>query len=145
MGSRPNHPFFEEVVQSLVVYDHDWLSPYLTIMYSTGPLFLSEVRENYLREDRHLENDRLFTLLSADYDKEAKSFFYAVPGSSWHGKDAQFILWMGKHVVHVMLFSCVIFIVTEWATWRLYRRVGPRYRSWRWRAIGTPKEFNMIV
>lgn len=41
MGSIPHHPFFERVIQSLERYANNYGMPYITVMSSTGPLFLS--------------------------------------------------------------------------------------------------------
>ena len=48
MGSAPNHPFLERVIQKLHIYAHTWLLPYLTVMLSTGPLFLSVMWKEYI-------------------------------------------------------------------------------------------------
>jgi mannosyltransferase OCH1-like enzyme len=50
MGSVPQHPFFLRVIELLQAYDHSWLVPYITIMYSTGPSFLSVVWKEYTRD-----------------------------------------------------------------------------------------------
>ena len=49
MGSVPNHPFFLKVIQDLEKYQRNWLVPYITIMMSTGPLFLSIMWKQYKR------------------------------------------------------------------------------------------------
>lgn len=41
MGAVPNHPFFNRTIHSLQSYNRSWLAPYITVMSSTGPLFLS--------------------------------------------------------------------------------------------------------
>ena len=48
MGSAPGHPFFERVIVHLQRYAHTWLLPYLTVMFSTGPLFLSVMWKEYI-------------------------------------------------------------------------------------------------
>ncbi|KKY14813.1 putative mipc synthase [Diplodia seriata] len=77
MGSIPHHAFFERAIRALPAYNRNWASPYLTVMYSTGPLFLSEMREEYLREvtDDTGAEELLFTLMPSDYDRDGKSVF----------------------------------------------------------------------
>ena len=48
MGSSPNHPFYRRVIEKLGKYARNWRLPYLTVMLSTGPLFLSIMWKEYL-------------------------------------------------------------------------------------------------
>jgi len=48
MGSAPNHPFYLRVIKNLERYARNWWLPYLTVMLSTGPLFLSIIWKEYL-------------------------------------------------------------------------------------------------
>ncbi|KAL1614921.1 CSG1/SUR1-like protein [Diplodia seriata] len=100
MGSIPHHAFFERAIRALPAYNRNWASPYLTVMYSTGPLFLSEMREEYLREvtaaDTSAE-ELLFTLMPSDYDRDGKSVFRSYRGSSWHQGDARVVFWAADH------------------------------------------------
>ncbi|RDL35089.1 putative CSH1 catalytic subunit of a mannosylinositol phosphorylceramide (MIPC) synthase [Venustampulla echinocandica] len=96
MGSVPHHPFFRKVIESLEYYNRSWVLPYITVMYSTGPLFLSVLWVEYLRVDPAPE-DAVRLLMPAEYKGHDYSFFNISKGSSWHGKDAQTIFWMGKH------------------------------------------------
>ena len=47
MGAVPHHPFFLRVIDALPRYDKSWLLPYITVMGSTGPLFLSIIWRHY--------------------------------------------------------------------------------------------------
>lgn len=49
MGSVPGHPFFESVIRQLQHYNRNWAVSYITVMYSTGPLFLSVIWKKYGR------------------------------------------------------------------------------------------------
>lgn len=93
MGSVPQHPFFLRVIESLQQYDHHWLLPYITIMYSTGPLFLSVVWKEYM-QDYPSEMIRVRVLMPDEYMKHSWSFFTHHIGNSWHGNDAHFIFWV---------------------------------------------------
>lgn len=122
MGSIPQHPFFLKVISSLQAYDRNLLSPYLTVMYSTGPLFLSTVRRDYLRSstnDRDIKG-QLFTLLPADYDRNEESMFRSYQGSSWHEDDAKIIFWMGEHWQMLCFVGALHAAFVVFVAWRAY-------------------------
>lgn len=96
MGAVPQHPFFMTVIDQLQKYNRNWGMPYITVMYSTGPLFLSVIWKEYLGITRPLA-DHVRILMPDEYKGSQWSFFNITKGSSWHGKDAQTIFWMGKH------------------------------------------------
>jgi len=96
MGAVPQHPFFLRVIESLSGYKRNWGMPYITVMYSTGPLFLSVIWKEYLRGSRPAA-EHVRILMPDEYKGFKWSFFNISKGSSWHGKDAQTIFWMGKH------------------------------------------------
>lgn len=93
MGAVPQHPFFLRVIDSLQRYNRSWVLPYITIMFSTGPLFLSVIWKEY-KNDGPEEADRVRILMQDEYNKYAWSFFKPFEGSSWHGKDAKLIFWV---------------------------------------------------
>jgi inositol phosphorylceramide mannosyltransferase catalytic subunit len=90
MGSVPQHPFFLRVIESLPGYNKNWLMPYITVIYSTGPLFSSVIWKEYLSGSRPME-EHVRILMPDEYKGFKWSFFNIVKGSSWHGKDAQTI------------------------------------------------------
>ena len=102
MGSIPQHPFFLRVIDSLQAYNRNWLLPYITVMYSTGPLFLSVLWKEYMLLNPR-GNDRVRVLMQDAYNKYSWSFFTHHPGSSWHGSDARLIFWVsaGFYFLHV--------------------------------------------
>jgi len=119
MGSVPQHPFFLRTVESLQAYNRNWLMPYITVMYSTGPLFLSVIWKEYMRETRPAE-EHVRILMPDEYKGHAWSFFNISKGSSWHGKDAQTIFWMGKHWLLLTVVGFAIAGVVGallWWTW----------------------------
>lgn len=94
MGAVPHHPFFLRVVESLQAYDRRWFLPYITVMYSTGPLFLSVVWKEYMAES--YGPDRVRVLMPEEYNHFSWSFFTHHVGNSWHGADAQLIFWVSS-------------------------------------------------
>lgn len=96
MGSVPGHPFFDTVVHSLTHYNRNWMMPYITVMYSTGPLFLSVIWKEYMSTVVST-SEQVRILMPNEYSKGENPFFNISKGSSWHGEDAKTIFWMGKH------------------------------------------------
>ena len=125
MGSIPHHPFFTLVIESLIPYNRNWKFPYITVMYSTGPLFLSVIWQEYKKgRGRNMaevgaqvgnvvgggagvakglgrwdgsDAGRVRVLMGDEYNQKPWAFFKWHGGSSWHGKDARLIFWMGRH------------------------------------------------
>ena len=93
MGAVPQHPFFVYVIEMLQQYNRNWQLPYITVMYSTGPLFLSVIWKKYMSSNPD-EEGRVRILMPDEYNRHEWSFFTYHRGSSWHGKDAQLIFWV---------------------------------------------------
>ena len=160
MGAVPHHPFFTLVIESLIPYNRNWKLPYITVMYSTGPLFLSVIWQEYKKgRGRNVaelgaqvgnvvgggadvakglgrwdgsESGRVRVLMGDEYNQKPWAFFQWHGGSSWHGKDARLIFWMGRHW---MLITATGFLVAGFlglAMWWAYGRVlllGERRRK----------------
>jgi hypothetical protein len=94
MGAVAQHPFFLRVIESLQGYNKNWVLPYITVMYSTGPLFLSVIWKEYMLNSPATESARVRILMPDEYNRHAWSFFSHHRGSSWHGKDARLIFWV---------------------------------------------------
>ena len=126
MGAVPQHPFFLRVIESLQGYDRPWAMPYITIMYSTGPLFLSVIWKRYIQEAHH-DGERVRVLLPDDYRDHAWSFFNISIGNSWHGSGARTIFWMGKHWLFITMAGCAIAATIGsllWWIWAVYLTGG---------------------
>lgn len=116
MGSVPGHPFFVKVLESLQTYKRNWLVPYITIMFSTGPLFVSVMLVQYKRLLLS-EMSQVRVLLSNDYKTNPNAFFSIAPGSSWHLDDAKFIKSLANHIgLAVFCGFCIAGLVfaLEW-------------------------------
>lgn len=120
MGAVPRHPFFLRVIESLQAYNKQWGLPYITIMYSTGPLFLSVIWKEYMNLEPS-ESGRVRILMPDEYNKHAWSFFKHYRGSSWHGKDAKLIFWVRVHLLRVSLV-----LITAADGWSLDASYRPR-------------------
>ncbi len=116
MGSVPQHPFFLRVIESLSGYNRNWVMPYISVMYSTGPLFLSVIWKEYMH-GHAAENERVRILMPDEYKGFAWSFFIISKGSSWHGSDAKTIFWMGKHWMLLTVAGFMLAGVAGGALW----------------------------
>lgn len=123
MGSVPKHPFFQRVIENLERYSRNWQIPYVTVMYSTGPLFLSVIWKEYLSNVKN-EESRVRVLMPEEYSSRPQSFFGVYKGSSWHRNDAKAIFWMGQHWMLVTA-ACFLFAVALYtAGFFCYRRLS---------------------
>lgn len=102
MGSVPRHPFFLKVIDDLKKYQRSWVVPYITIMFSTGPLFLSVMWKQYKRWGVP-EAGKIRILMPEDYKTHTYSFFAIAPGLSWHMDDAKFVKGMADHLALAVL------------------------------------------
>ena len=136
MGAMPRHPFFVYVIDQLQAYNRSWILPYITIMSSTGPLFLSMVWKKYTALHAKEGVDwigRVRVLTPDQYYRLDSSFFDMYGGNSWHGDDARFFLWIGQHLLLTTLagISMGFFVVfcIYWASGRTFLlRTVDRYR-----------------
>lgn len=124
--------------------------PYITVMYSTGPLFLSVVWTEYMRETREADG-HVRILMPPEYKGNSWSFFNISKGSSWHGKDAQTIFWMGKHWLLLTVTGFAIAGVVGAALWYLWnmwivrsRSSGGRSGRGFWRRISAKERYELV-
>ncbi|KAF7868785.1 uncharacterized protein EAF02_009521 [Botrytis sinoallii] len=149
MGSVPQHPFFLRVIESLQAYNRNWGMPYITVMYSTGPLFLSVLWIEYMRTVTD-EAGRVRNLLPDEYNKHAWSFFNIVKGNSWHGKDAQTIFWMGKHWFLLTVAGFAIagvvggFLWLAWNMWVVRSGKSSRRGMALWRRVSGKDRYELL-
>ncbi|GAB7347859.1 hypothetical protein MBLNU459_g5389t1 [Dothideomycetes sp. NU459] len=127
MGSVPRHPFFMRVIDSLPRYDRNWVLPYITVMASTGPLFLSVVWRHWSSEGLNVgdgpDGGRVRVLFPDEYNNHPWSFFTHHLGNSWHSKDTKFIFWMLQHWVSLTVTGFLVAGVVFAFAWFVYRRM----------------------
>lgn len=90
MFAAKNHPFMDLVIHNLITFDHTYGTNYPTVMFSTGPMFLSaqyglwpkDVSEGMERQVRVLP--RRWYGKNAPPSQMTDSFFDHYYGSSWH-------------------------------------------------------------
>ncbi|CAH7668299.1 hypothetical protein BY996DRAFT_6432759 [Phakopsora pachyrhizi] len=130
MMAKAGHPFLAQLVQSLKTYDRSWFGiPYLDIMFSTGPMFLSTEHMKFPTSDR---SQQLRILGGAEHRLRGKvvtPLFRHLGASSWHQGDVQVILRIRdalSHPVANLLVGCGMF--TWLMTW-LWLRMSSKGRT----------------
>lgn len=94
MGAAPGHPFFRRAIQDLQKYNRNWILKYITVMASTGPLFLSVIWRHYSSEGLNKGDGKIRILWVEEYQGKPWSFFTHHLGNSWHGNDVGLIFWV---------------------------------------------------
>jgi inositol phosphorylceramide mannosyltransferase catalytic subunit len=139
--SEKGHPFMEQTIHNLVTFDHNWILNYPTVMFSTGPMFLSFQYGLWTSAHPNMEDDlsgEVRILPKSLYGKNAKpgeaphSFFSHWYGSSWHADDAAFITFLGKWGKGLMWIGLVILVI---GLLRLALS-GPKQRKYNLRRTG---------
>ena len=131
MASMPRHPVLMEMTSALERRDWNLLFPYLTIFWSTGPQFSSDILRGWwsthgARTGGHGESHRRYTKLWTNsilttltdtanfrvlpqiFYSEEYTFFGHSPGGTWHGSDVAVVLWLVDRpwVLLCVLGSC---------------------------------------
>lgn len=138
MASMPQHPFMLYLIKSLSKYNRNWFVAYLTVMYGTGPLFVSVLLQKYTwkRSAGITEvDDTAIYLLRASESSKYKplaDFIYHIPGSSWHKNDAWVFVLINDHQVLAALI--IPLLVTAGAVGVVYLEIKlAQYIRWYWR------------
>lgn len=122
MGARKHHPYFELLTDRLQAFDYNWLLPYMTIMNSAGPHFVSMVWQEYLQTGPR-QGDEVRILMQEEYLGNEWSFFTKVAGGTWNHWDTAAFKWVGEHLVGVVLAClfalCAAASCVWWAAMKL--------------------------
>ena len=117
MFAEQHHPLLEQTIHNLVNFDHSWVLNYPTVMFSTGPMFLSAQYGLYTAAHPNTAFQDIRILPKALYGKNAKedeaphSFFSHFYGSSWHADDAAFIGFLGSWGKVLMWIGLAVLIM----------------------------------
>ncbi|KAH8801405.1 putative glycosyl transferase [Xylogone sp. PMI_703] len=115
MMAGKRHPFIEQLVSNLPIYDRNWLwLPYPTVMFSTGCHYASTIHS--LQKDREglrilsgTEENPNLNRLNGDV---ITPLFHHLGASSWHSFDASFIVKVGK-LGSALTLSYIAFLEVE--------------------------------
>ena len=121
MFSEKEHPFMAQTIHNLITFDHNWILNYPTVMFATGPMFLSAQYGLYTSSHPltpELPGGEVRILPKSLYGKNADSeevphsFFSHFYGSSWHSDDAAFIGFLGEWGKVLLWFGLVVLIAS---------------------------------
>lgn len=117
MFSEKGHPMLNQTIHSIIKFDHSWVLNYPTVMFSTGPMFLSAQYGLYTSSHPTTALQDVRILPKSLYGKNAKeneaphSFFSHFYGSSWHADDAAFIGFLGTWGKGLMWIGLIVLII----------------------------------
>lgn len=147
MAARRGHPIVERMTKRLEAKNKNWLFPYLTIFWSTGPQFGSDILREWvegapeaakkgestvlLRQKKETyaniclsDSDNAFFVLPQIYYSESHTFFGHSPGGTWHGGDVAVVLWFVERPWVLLAIVMVGVIVTIRVVTRRSRRLS---------------------
>ena len=130
MFSEKGHLFLEQTIHNIIKFDHSWILNYPTVMFSTGPMFLSAQYGLYTASHPNTALQDIRILPKSLYGKNARedeaphSFFSHFYGSSWHADDAAFIGFLGHWGKGLMWIGLFILII---GLFRLPSKPGRRF------------------
>jgi len=116
----PKSRFFYQTINGLKSFNHNYVTNYPTVMFSTGPMMLSAQYGLYMKrhpvtpEDPHAHVRILPTKLygkNAPLETVPHSFFSHFYGSSWHADDAGFITWLGRWGRNLLIVGIVVLVI----------------------------------
>lgn len=119
MFAEKHHPFMAQTIHNLMKFDFSWVLNYPTVMFTTGPMFLSAQYGTYTSNHPptpERPGGEVRILPKSLYGKNAKpgeapnSFFSHFYGSSWHADDAAFIGFLGTWGKGLMWIGLVVLI-----------------------------------
>lgn len=134
MGTIPQHPLFVELTENLEKFSkiNIFDTPYLSIMFSTGPMFVSVVYQRWIRKawsyGLGLNKDKLAILNKFrpkvmqpyQYKNSIGSFFKIAEGSSWHTDDSNIMFVLGAHITACVVAGFILFFVVFFIELLLY-------------------------
>jgi mannosyltransferase OCH1-like enzyme len=111
--AKKNDPFLATLIKELPRWDRQYLFPYVNVMFSTGPAFVSIQASRYSVS----RQDNSFQILPEKYYNGGKDSFLSHKKkeiSSWHDADAKLILWITKDynwVILLAIFPIVAYVL----------------------------------
>lgn len=109
------HPLFDDLISGLAANAKRYGTKYPTVMFSTGPMYLTSVLAAYLKRiNRPCGVEGSACVIPPElYGNTGESFFFHIDGSSWHGWDAHIVSSAGSHIkllvgaaVSIVLLLC---------------------------------------
>ncbi|KAJ2991443.1 hypothetical protein NUW58_g2511 [Xylaria curta] len=113
IGGQPNHPFFNLLTESLIVYNWNWILPYIIVSYTSGQWFVTAIWELYHRllsadgSVHGFEGNNWgplhHILMDTRPDQPDPFVFWTQEhGGSWDQWDNAWFGWIGSHIYLVI-------------------------------------------
>lgn len=125
MASRARHPFVRYMLEQLAPRDWNLVFPYLTIFWSTGPQFTSDMLANWFWSKKTDDDSDTIRVLPQEFYSEKYTFFGHSPGGTWHGSDVAVVLWIVANPWVFVVAAIVCFVGLMG-----YLRLRKRSRLW---------------
>ncbi|KAJ3121506.1 hypothetical protein HK100_012353 [Physocladia obscura] len=106
MAFEPKHPFLEAIIRNM--HSTRTFMPYLTVMLTTGPAFVTSQfywSDSETRDGIRILPGRFYA------DRVPEVFFNHVNGSTWHEADAIFVRWVIGHGIYALLVAVALAIL----------------------------------
>ena len=126
MFSVPGHSFMDLLIRSLNKFNHRFFTHYATVMFSTGPMFVSTLHRVFAsvhekvgpsdaqQPERGFQGIRVLPKSlygkNLEPDQVPDSFFVHMYGSSWHAGDAGFLIFLRKNG-YTLIFLGIILLL----------------------------------
>lgn len=134
MGTIPNHPLFVEFTENLEKFSkiNIFNIPYVTIMFTTGPMFVSVVYQRWISKGwsywlglnkkklEIIDNYRPRVMQPYQYKNSIGSFFSIAEGSSWHTDDSNIMFVLGAHITACVVGGFILFFVIFYSELLIY-------------------------
>ena len=116
MASAQAHPLFQHLISRLVPSNHFFGTKYPTVMFSTGPVFVTRQLVAFLRRHRASPDSATTTttpiriLHPTLYSASEHSFFAHYRGSTWHGDDVKVTVFVWHHKASITAVLSVLLL-----------------------------------
>lgn len=118
LASTQHHDFYKTLILNLKRWDHWYIFPYLTVFFSTGPMYLN------IQYWFYKGTDPIWVLSPELYSEGSLRIFNHLEGSTWHNWDAYVIKFTYKVIgwfimssfLSLLVLFFIIFKTVKW--WR---------------------------
>ncbi|CAK1358817.1 unnamed protein product [Cercospora beticola] len=125
MASRAKHPLMERMVKRLMPRNRWLVFPYVTIFWSTGPQFASDMVKEWWSAGGAKGTDAdIVRVLPLKFYSEEYTFFGHSPGGTWHEDDVAVVLWLVDRPLLVVGLAALALLAC--VSLGLYRRRSRR-------------------
>lgn len=119
MVSKPRNIFWKKVWYSIITnHSYSSVSKHLEIMWTTGPLLLDSVYDDFILKDIYVYVVNSKYINNCDISKQKPcvnkdAYLRRYEGNSWHGIDSIILNWiyMYRYVILIVILSIIIIFI----------------------------------